>query len=184
DKHLASLDGGQSSIGSKWSAGDIMYEDYNGDGKISNGKETADDPGDVHVIGNNTPRYRFGFTANASYKGFDIRIFLQGVMKRDYWQGSPFFWGVTGAGQWWADGFVQHEDYFRDNPDDPMGKNIDSYYPRPLFSDKNEQVQTRYLLNAAYIRLKNLQIGYSLPSSFVHKIGLENFRVYVSGENL
>ncbi len=184
DKHLASLDGGQSSIGSQWSAGDIMYEDYNGDGKISNGKETADDPGDLHVIGNNTPRYRFGFTANARYKGFDIRIFLQGVMKRDMWQGSPFFWGVTGAGQWWATGFVQHEDYFRDDPDDPMGENVDSYYPRPLFSDKNEQVQTRYLLNAAYIRLKNLQIGYSLPSSFIHKIGLENLRVYISGENL
>lgn len=185
DAHLATLNnGGQNALGSKWAAGDIMYADINHDGQISTGNGTVSNPGDLHVIGNNTPRYTFGFTANASWKGFDINMFFQGVMKRDYWQGSPFFWGVTGAGQWWADGFVQHEDYFRNDANDPLGLNLNSYYPRPLFDNKNEQVQTRYLQNAAYIRLKNLQIGYTLPASLVKKWGIENVRVYVSGENI
>ncbi|MDE1191767.1 MAG: TonB-dependent receptor [Arachidicoccus sp.] len=184
DTHLATLDGGQNSLGSKWAAGDIMYKDYNKDGKLNTGDGTVKNPGDMHVIGNNTPRYMFGFTANASWKGFDINMFLQGVMKRDYWQGSPFFWGVTGSGQWWADGFVQHENYFRNDPDDPLGENLNAYYPRPLFDNKNEQVQTRYLQNAAYIRLKNLQIGYTLPVSLVKKWSIESVRFYISGENL
>ncbi|MFT4203951.1 MAG: TonB-dependent receptor [Chitinophagaceae bacterium] len=184
DAHLATLTGGQTSIGSNWAAGDVMYADYNKDGVLSTGSSTVNDPGDLHVIGNSTPRYTFGFTANASWKGFDINIFFQGVMKRDYWQGSNFFWGATGSGMWWAAGFVQHEDYFRDAADGPLGENLDSYYPRPLFSSKNEQVQTRYLQNAAYIRLKNLQIGYTLPGSILKKLGVDNVRFYLSGENL
>ena len=184
DKHLGTLDGGQSSLGSNWAAGDIMYADYNHDGKLSTGDGTSTNSGDLHVIGNSTPRYTFGFSANASWKGFDFNMLFQGVMKRDYWQGSPFFWGATGAGQWWASGFVQHEDYFRADPNDPMGQNLNAYYPRPLFSNKNLQVQTRYLQNAAYIRLKNLQIGYTLPASVVEKWGISNVRFYIAGENL
>ena len=96
------------------------------------------------------------------------------------------FWGVTGSGQWWSTALAHHLDYFRaaDTSEDRLGPNVDAYYPRPLFNNKNHQTQTRYLQNAAYMRLKNLQLGYTLPKSLVSKIGLQNLRVYVSGENL
>ena len=58
------------------SAGDIMYRDLNGDGKISKGASTLDDHGDLKVIGNSTPRYFFGIDLNADWKGFDVRFFL------------------------------------------------------------------------------------------------------------
>lgn len=92
DQHLASLpNGGQNALGTNWDAGDIMYKDLNGDGKIDNGGNKYDDMGDMKKIGNNTPRYLFGLDLNADYKGFDFRAFFQGVMKRDYWQGSAYF---------------------------------------------------------------------------------------------
>src|SRR5690606_6584719 len=62
--------------------------------------------------------------------------------------------------------------------------NTDGYYPRPLYNYKNKHAQSRYLLNAAYIRLKNVQIGYTLPVTISEKIGSSSFRVFVSGENL
>jgi len=76
-------------------------------------------------------------------------------------------------------------DYFRaEDTSSNLGANVDGYYPRPLFSNKNHQTQTRYLQNAAYMRLKNLQLGYTFPKHIIQKIGLQNVRVYVSGENL
>ena len=80
DAHIASLPkGGQTAIGSKWEAGDIMYADINGDGKIDNGSNTLDDMGDLKKIGNNTPRFRTGITLDAQWKGFDFSMFWQGV---------------------------------------------------------------------------------------------------------
>ena len=104
DAHIASLPkGGQTAIGSKWEAGDIMYADINGDGKIDNGSNTLDDMGDLKKIGNNTPRFRTGITLDAQWKGFDFSMFWQGVLKRDFDPGenSMVFWGTTGSGQWW-----------------------------------------------------------------------------------
>ena len=64
-------------------------------------------------------------------------------------------------------------------------QNLDSYYPRPLFdTDKNRKAQSKYVLNASYIRLKNISIGYTLPASLVNKWKLQNLRIYVTGENL
>ncbi len=185
DAHLATLpNGGQTALGSKWEAGDIMYADINNDGKISNGSNTMDDMGDLRKLGNNTPRFRTGITFDAQWKGFDFSMFWQGVLKRDYMPGGMVFWGTTGSGQWWSTSFKEHMDYFRADADHPLGQNLDSYYPRPLFNGKNQQTQTRYMQNAAYMRLKNLQLGYTLPKSLINKIGLQNLRVYVSGENL
>ena len=188
DAHLASLpNGGQTALGSKWEAGDIMYADINGDGKISNGSNTMDDMGDLKKIGNNTPRFRTGITIDAQWKGFDFSMFWQGVLKRDFDPGenSMVFWGTTGSGQWWSTSFKDHMDYFRaEDTTSPLGANVNSYYPRPLFNNKNHKTQTAYLQNAAYMRLKNLQLGYTLPKSLINKIGLQNVRVYVSGENL
>ena len=81
--HLATTD--QSQIGSKWGAGDIMYRDINGDGKITTGSNTVGDPGDRKIIGNETPRYQVGITLGADWNGFDFRAFFQGVCKRDIW---------------------------------------------------------------------------------------------------
>lgn len=193
--HLASLpQGGQDAIGTKWSAGDVMYRDLNGDGKISKGAETQDDHGDLTVIGNSTPRYFFSIDLNADWKGFDVRLFFQGVMKRDFWGTDRFngyLFGVQGGdNQWAARGLVEHEDYFRATPIGVKGHelsaNIDAYYPRPLFEEgsKNQEIQTRYLQDASYIRLKNFQIGYTFSGQWMKKVGLTKCRVFVSGENL
>ncbi len=188
--HLATLpNGGQDAIGSKWGAGDIMYRDINHDGKISKGSETVDDPGDKKVIGNSTPRFQFGLDLNASWKGFDVRVFFQGVMKRDYWQGSNYLFGATNGGQWNAVGLTSVGDYFRDENTWSVKQgvndvNLNSYLPRPLYSSKNVETQTRYLQNAAYIRLKNLTVGYTLPQSLTEKWGIGRTRIFFSGENL
>ena len=184
DAHLASLpNGGQDALGSKWGAGDIMYKDLNGDGKISSGA-TLDDPGDRKIIGNNSPRFRFGLDLNASWKGFDVRLFFQGVAKRDAWLGDNMFWGATGD-IWQSTCFVPHLDFFREG-DDFWSPNTDAYFPRPLSVNyaKNQKTQTRYLQNAAYVRLKNLQIGYTIPAQITSKIGISNLRIFFSGENL
>ncbi len=186
DEHLASLpNGGQNALGTNWAAGDIMYADLNGDGKIDNGGNKLDDHGDMKVIGNETPRFQFGLDLNADWKGFDFRAFFQGVMKRDYWQGSSYFWGVGNSGICHSTGFVEHADYFRAEASNDLSANLNAYYPRPIFdSDKNNKKQTRYLQNAAYIRLKNVQLGYTLPSTLTNKIYVNKLRVFVSGENL
>lgn len=185
DDHLATLpNGGQDALGNRWDAGDIMYKDLNNDGKIDGGAGTINDHGDWKVIGNNTPRYYFGIDLSADWKGFDVRCFFQGLLKKDVYQYSYYFWGASPSGKWWSTGFVEHADYFRVDKDHPLGQNINSYYPRPVYSGKNQQTQTRYLQNAAYIRLKNLQIGYTLPSNIVKKVGIEKLRIYLSGENL
>lgn len=183
--HLATLpNGGQTALGTDWGAGDIMYKDLNNDGKIDGGSGTIDDYGDLKIIGNNQPRYAFGIDLNADWKGIDMRVFFQGILKKDVWQSSVMFWGVGASGEWGATGLVEHADYFRDNEEHPLGANVDSYYPRPIFSSKNQQTQTRYLMNAAYIRLKNLQLGYTFPSVWTSRIGIEKLRIYLSGENL
>jgi len=187
DEHLASLpNGGQNALGSKWEAGDVMYVDLNGDGKIDNGSNTTGDHGDLTVIGNSTPRFAFSLDLGADWKGFDLRAFFQGIGKKDYFQNSYYFWGVgPDWGVWRSTGLVEHKDYFRDDPNDPLGLNMNAYYPRPIFNtSKNQKTQSKYLQDASYIRLKNLQLGYTLPQSLTKKIKAQRIRIYVSGENL
>lgn len=180
NNHLAKVD--QSTIGNEWAAGDIMYADLDGDGEINGGQGMLGKMGDKRIIGNKTPRYNFGLTLDASWQGFDISAFFQGTMKRDLWLGDNQFWGASTM--WQGIGLKAHEDYFR-LANDPMGENLNSYYPRPIFdSEKNRQVQTRYLQSGAYIRLKNLQFGYTLPTEFMQKIAIQKLRVFISGENL
>ena len=181
--HLATTD--QSQLGSKWGAGDIMYKDLDGDGKVSPGSNTVGDPGDRKIIGNETPRYQVGITLGADWNGFDFRAFFQGVCKRDIWLTGNFFWGATG-GIWQSIGYKEHFDYFRPAGDE-MGENLNSYFPKPYFdsnADKNQLSQTGYLQSAAYLRLKNLQVGYTVPTYLVNKIGLNKVRVFFSGDNL
>lgn len=182
DAHLAKVD--QSSLGSKWGAGDIMYADLDGNGVISNADNTADNSGDRKVIGNSTPRFKYGVTLDAAWKGIDFRVFFQGVAKRDYLMNGPYFWGANGVGMWQATGFKEHWDFWRPEGD-PLGANTDAYYPRVIRNDsKNMRAQSRYLQNAAYCRIKNLQVGYTLPKAWTDKAGMSSVRVYISGDNL
>ena len=191
--HLATAD--QSSLGSNWAAGDIMYRDLNGDGKISRGAQTLADHGDLKVIGNSTPRYLVGLNLNAAWKGFDFSAFFQGVMKRDWWIGGSwgggleYLFGTTNSWEWWSVGITDVQDYYRDAntwsvQNGYQQANQDAWLPRVQFSDKNEQAQTRYLMNGAYVRLKNLQLGYTLPRQITQPWGISNLRVFVSAENL
>ena len=185
DAHLAKVD--QSSMGSNWGAGDIMYADLDGDGVISAKDNTADNHGDKVLLGNKTPRYNFGLNLDAAYKGFDLKVFFQGTLKRDYMPGSGaesmMFWGAVGY--WQTNFFEPHLDYFRPaDTTSPLGANVDGYYPRPLESDKNRKAQSRYMQNAAYCRLKNVTLGYTLPADLTKKFYVNNLRFFVSAENL
>jgi hypothetical protein len=145
--------------------------------------------GDRTIIGDNAPRLRYSLDLTGDWKGFDLRIFLQGLGKRDYMPNGPYFWGASG-GMWQSAGFDDHLDFFRDETS-PMvhagvaGQNLDAYFAKPYFNtDKNQQTQTRYLQSAAYLRVKNLQVGYTLPQALTAKAGVSRARIYLSGENL
>lgn len=186
-KHLTTVS--QNSLNTKWGAGDIMYADMNGDGKIDGGAGVLGNTGDRSIIGNSSARYRYSLDLSADWKGFDLRIFAQGVGKRDWMPNGPYFWGASG-GQWQSAGFMEHMDFFRDENSELVKAGIasvnkNSYFPKPYFgTGKNQQTQSRYLQSASYLRLKNLQLGYTIPKRVLSRIGLSNVRVYVSGENL
>lgn len=159
--------------------GDVKYKDTNGDGEITYGKNTVDDHGDLTVIGNSTPRYQYGVRLGMDFKGVDFSMFVQGVGKRDLWANGPIMIPGYRPGEAW----FQHQlDYW--SPENP-----NAFYPRPTDagqsnSARNFLPQTRYMLNMAYTRLKNLTLGYSLPNSLISKVNMEKVRIYVSGENL
>jgi len=171
-----------------WFPGDSKYIDQNGDGKIDIGENTLDSHGDLVVLGNKLPRYVYGLNASARWKGFDVFIILQGIAKRDLNFNDGSFRGPA-AGPMHNNVLVGHLDYWRDDTS-PLGANPDAYFPRPYAqywaqNAKNFEYPTDHLLqNGAFIRLKNLQIGYTLPGSITQKIGISSAKVYLSGENL
>ncbi|MFI3262456.1 MAG: TonB-dependent receptor [Rikenellaceae bacterium] len=190
DAHLATTS--QSNINSgTWTAGDMMYADLNGDGTISTGANTIDDSGDRTIIGNTTPRYTYGLKIDAEYKNFDMSVYFQGVGKRDY-APSPASTYFFGGGNTVAQSMncEEHLDFWRDPEYNTLvdtygyGTNHDSYYCRPLTNSKNQQYQTHFLQDASYLRLKNLQVGYTIPEKVLSKVGISYLRVYVSGDNL
>lgn len=165
--------------------GDVKFVDQNGDGKITPGAGTLDNPGDMKVIGNSQPRYLFGFNANAEWHHFNFSVFFQGVGKRNWWpsEDASYFWGQYNRPY----GFEPMDTYNKQwSPNNP-----DAYFPRLVgyeaLSYGNAALgvpTTRYLQNAAYIRLKSVSIGYNLPKSLVSKAGISNARVYLTGQNL
>ena len=175
--------------GQAWKTGDVRYLDLNKDGLISYGTNTVSNPGDRKVIGNTTPRYQYGFTLQMEWKGFDFSMFWHGVAKRDLVLSGNMFWGFTSQNQ--SSILTGHLNYYRDVDADKykgLGRNTESYFPRPYLdlnmNAKNQVTQTRYLLNAGYARLKNMQLGYHMPTFILKKSKLENIYLYVSGENL
>jgi len=112
---------------------------------------------------------------NATWKNFDLNLFFQGVGKRDFWTDDKFYWGqikLDGVGTW---------DSYKNSW---TSKNTDAFFPGYRYFDGNTQVQTRYLQNAAYLRLKNLTLGYTFPTNHIVKFKIEKARIYFTGQNL
>lgn len=170
--------------GKDWAEGDVMYKDLNGDGKVSGENRQLSKHGDLSVIGNSEPRLNYSLTLDAAWRGFDFSLMLQGIGKRDFFTSEPYFAGAN-HGKWQSVGFTEHWDFYRP-VGDPLGANVDAYYPRVAFGTvgKNFQTQTRYLQNAAYMRIKNVQLGYTLPVALTKKFGVSSLRVYTSVDNL
>lgn len=160
-------------IGVTLQPGDVKFVDQNEDGVI--------DDKDRVVLGNAFPRYTFGFTYDLQYKNFDFNVLLQGVGKRDmYVRGElvePFHANYSYA-------IYTHQlDFW--TPTNP-----DARWPR-LISPSSQSSQNNwgragtdiYLLNGAYLRVKNVQLGYTLPNTFTNKLGVEKFRISVNAQN-
>ncbi|PQV50233.1 TonB-linked SusC/RagA family outer membrane protein [Jejuia pallidilutea] len=179
--------------GFAYEAGDLKYVDQNGDGVINNGDNTVENSGDLKVIGNSTPRYQYGFTLSVNYKNWDFNAFLQGVAKRDVnmVQGNSQGFRGPSNGPFHAFVWEGHLDYFRpEDTTNPLGPNLDAYFPKPYMNgggrtNKNYRQNTSHFIqNGAYMRLKSLQIGYSIPKDVIKKLNIDNIRMYVTGENL
>jgi hypothetical protein len=174
----------KASTSGKLLPGDIKFRDVSGDGVINDGDNTVDKPGDRVVIGNSTPRYTYGINLDAGWNNFFFSAFFQGVGKQDWWPGAEadVFWG-------------QYNRPYNDIPKSQLGniwsaENPNTYFPRykgysaQSGNGQLQVAQTKYLQNAAYIRMKNIQLGYNLPQTLLSRIHISNARVYVSGENL
>jgi len=181
----------QSKYHPTWGPGDMKYKDLNGDGVINDGTRTINDYGDLKVIGNTTPRFNFGFSGGFTWKAFDFNMFWQGLGKHDYYPhaNSSLFWGMTAG--FGSSAILKNSpalDYWR--PADEaniLGPNTDAYFAKPYFSvetDKNRKVQSKYVLNGAYLRLKSVSLGYTLPQKYAGKLFMQKARIYMSGENL
>ncbi|GAB3423924.1 SusC/RagA family TonB-linked outer membrane protein [Niabella aquatica] len=153
--------------------GDIKFKDLNNDGKI--------DDADKTVLGNPFPRYTFGFTYRLDYKGFDMQLFIQGVGKRDqFLRGElvePFHYNYGAT-------VYTHQTNFW-TPDNP-----DARYPRlAVIGSQSNSNNWRlgsdmYKYDAAYVRLKNINLGYTLPASVTQKWSVKRLRVSFIGQNL
>lgn len=176
--------------------GDLKFKDLNGDGVINTGANTVEDPGDRKVIGNSTSRYQFGANAGLNWKGIDLDIMLQGVGKRDYWLSSHSLFPFGGAG---SDGvfhpvYYNQTDYWTAKSYDPEspdymvaanpGAKLFRIYDQLSNSGSNTRTSDRYLQNAAYLRIKNITLGYTFPAKLVNKLYISQLRIYGSVENL
>jgi hypothetical protein len=151
--------------------GDAMFKDMNGDGKIT-------PEGDLVNLGTLTPRFSYGLNLTAKYGSFDVLAFFQGVGKRTLFREGEYSIPWT---DWWRQppAFYYMQTWNEDRPD--------AYYPRLTHGNIrwwNYQPSTLQEINGAYIRLKNLQIGYTLPGHLVDRVKLTNARVYFSGQDL
>lgn len=166
--------------GVKPNPGDVLYKDLDGNGIINSGNETIYDSGDRKIIGNNSLRFQYGINGGLSWNNFNFSFFLQGVGKCDKWLSNdlifPYYYEFGTI-------YSHQLDYWTSN-------NMNSFFPRLYETgtrntnySANVRSQTKYLTNGAYLRVKNLTLGYTIPSSITSKIGLSNFRVYVSAEN-
>lgn len=146
--------------------GDIKYKDQNKDGVIN--------AEDRVIMGNYMPRYTYGFDFFGKYKDFDLSFLLQGVGKADGYldQQSVMAFYMGGTAQEW------HKNHW--TPENRNGS-----YPRLTFNyPNNEQVSSYWVKSAAYLRMKNLQVGYTIPKSVLNKTFIDHCRFFFSAQNL
>jgi TonB-linked SusC/RagA family outer membrane protein len=153
--------------------GDIIYKDLSGPDGKPDGVITLDN--DRQVIGNPYPRYTYGFRGTANYKGFDFAFFLQGVLKSNGYILGP----------------ARHA--FINESTNPQKVHLDRWtpentggsYPRLTYQQShNQRFSSFWLENGAYLRLKNVQLGYTLPTSLTTRLRIQRLRFYASADNL
>ncbi|HML65321.1 MAG TPA: TonB-dependent receptor [Dysgonomonas sp.] len=147
--------------------GDIRFKDQNGDGII-------DKDNDRVALGDPSPDCLFSFSTGARYKGFDFTIFLQGVLGGEGWSSgelvSPFFNNYNSAG-WMIN---------RWTPEKP-----NNTYQRVFIDSQRSAIKSAYYVeDMSYLRCKNIELGYTIPSSLLNKISITGARVFVSGQNM
>ena len=159
--------------------GDVLYVDHDGSGIIDNGDNTALNPGDMRVIGNNTRRYQYGIRGGVDWKGIAFSFVLQGVGKRDLWLMNELFYPQYDA---YSTIFDTQLNYW-------TPERTDSYFPR-LYTlsagntSANRMTQTRFLQNGAYLTVRNITLSYTLPKHWLTPWGVQGLSVFFSGENL
>lgn len=157
--------------------GYVKYKDISGPDGVPDGK--VDAQYDRTVLGSTTPKFYYGLNLTASYKGFDFSALLQGLGGYDRLIGSYMAYAFYNGGniqRWQAENC-----WTESNP------NKWAEYPRlETLNMNNPNLQTSdyWMRNASFLRIKNVQIGYTLPRQWTEKIGMENVRLYVSGQNL
>lgn len=160
--------------------GDLIYADKKGDGIYGN-------TGDQVFTGKSpNPKWNYGLTANLAYKGFDMSMVWaasQGMYY--YWNAVYLNQSVVGLGKAIPSMIADDHYYYNDaDPADPAN-NINGHYPRLKTTDpQNTYASDFYLYNASYIKLKNLQVGYTLKANQLKKLHLSNVRLFLGGENL
>lgn len=181
--------------------GDIKFADLNNDGKIDAGDRTLKNHGDLKVIGNAMPRYEYSFRIGGAWKGFDLDLYFQGVGKRDMWAtGSTIVPMVQSALGTFTNQLSYNKiSYLEDGQIDFANSTINQSndYPR-MYSGAdgtgtigsigqghyNFYPQSRYLMSLAYLRLKNITVGYTIPVDITRKAYIQRARIYFSADNL
>uniref|UniRef100_UPI003216C7B7 SusC/RagA family TonB-linked outer membrane protein n=1 Tax=uncultured Draconibacterium sp. TaxID=1573823 RepID=UPI003216C7B7 len=157
--------------------GDVRFKDLNGDGKISAVDADGKDA-DIVDLGTNASRYNYTLNLSAKYKNFDFSAFLQGVGKRTVFHSGDFRFP-------WVWPWRTPLQRFYGNTWTP--ENPDAQYPRLTHGDIrywNYQPSELNKIDASYLRLKNITVGYTIPKHLTDKVGVDNLRVYFSGEDL
>lgn len=163
--------------------GDIKFEDLNGNGYIDRGKNTVDDPGDRKIIGNSEPRYIYSFGIDLEWNNIFLSAFFQGVGKQDWYPSNEAsaIWGQYNRPYAQMPKWHLNNYWTEDNPDAYLPRYAGYYAP---FYKGTNNANTRYLMDVSYIRLKNLQVGYTLPAKWTDAIKMKKVSVFFSGENL
>jgi TonB-linked SusC/RagA family outer membrane protein len=151
--------------------GDMKYLDLNGDGIISAGEGTPEKSGDLVFLGTTNARYTYGFDLGFGWKGFDFSVFLQGALERKFLIAEETLSPILGTADMpWT---IHMDRWTPDNPN--------ALFPRMYqTSAHNFRPSDRWAQNGSYLRVKNLQVGYTLPI----KKHIRSLRVYVSGQDL
>lgn len=163
--------------------GDIKFEDLNGNGYIDRGQNTVDDPGDRKIIGNSEPRYIYSFGIDLEWNNIFLSAFFQGVGKQDWYPSNEasVIWGQYNRPYAQMPKWHLNNYWTEDNPDAYLPRYAGYYAP---FYKGTNNANTRYLMDVSYIRLKNLQVGYTLPAKWTDAIKMKKVSVFFSGENL